>query len=220
MNRTALVLGSVAVLAGTFAAGAFMYRNEESQQAAIPAAGPSPDRLAALERADAQRLGDPAAKVTIVEFFDPACETCAEFAPYMKALVDRHPGKVQIVYRYAPLHPGSDQVSAMLEAARKQDKYFEALEIMFSTQATWASHHAPNPDALWGLLEQGGLDIVKLRTDMVDPAIAAAVAEDVKDGRTLGVKATPEFFVNGKPLPKWGMRQLTELVQAELAANY
>lgn len=218
MNRNVLVVGAVVALIGAFAIGASVYRKEEKAGATAPVV--SPERTAALERADAHRLGAPDARVTIVEFFDPACETCAQFAPYMKSLVDNNPGKVQIVHRFAPLHPGSDQVSAMLEAARRQDRYAEALEIMFSTQKLWASHGQPNLDGLWGLLEEGGIDIVRLRADMNDPAVAAAIAEDVKDAGTLGVKATPEFFVNGKPLPTWGMRQLTELVQSELQASY
>lgn len=220
MNRNVVVVGAAVALIGAFALGARAYQQEEKQEKAAGAAVVSTERTAALERADAQRLGASSAKVTVVEFFDPACETCAQFAPHMKAMVDNQAGKVQIVYRYAPLHPGSDQVCAMLEASRRQDKYWETLNIMFATQTLWASHHQPNLDGLWGLLEEGGIDIVRLRTDMSDPAVAAAIAEDVKDAQALGVKATPEFFVNGKPLPSWGMRQLQELVQSELAANY
>jgi len=36
----------------------------------------------------------------------------------------------------------------------------------------------------------------------------------------LNVKATPEFFVNGKPLPSFGYDQLKSLVEDELAAAY
>ena len=46
------------------------------------------------------------------------------------------------------------------------------------------------------------------------------VQQDLGDARKLNVKATPEFFVNGKPLPTWGWDQLKTLVQEELAANY
>jgi protein-disulfide isomerase len=34
------------------------------------------------------------------------------------------------------------------------------------------------------------------------------------------VTATPEFFVNGKPLPSWGWEQLKSLVESELSAAY
>lgn len=219
MNRNVLVVGAVVALLVGFAVATQAYKSGEQEKAAAPVAA-DPGRAAALERADAVRIGNPDAKVVVVEFFDPACETCAKVSTTVKSLATDSGGKVQIVQRYAPLHPGSDQVCAMLEAAKKQGKYSEALEIMFQTQPLWASHHQPNLDGLWGLLEEGGIDIVRLRTDMNDPAVAAAVAEDQKDALTLGVKATPEFFVNGKPLPTWGMPQLATLVNAEVVARY
>lgn len=216
MNRNFLVMGAVALLVGGFVYGATAYRRNQTEVTAAVVTKES----AALSREGAQRLGAPDARVTIVEFFDPACETCAEFAPRLKAFVDQNPGRVQIVERYAPFHPGSDKVVAILEASRKQDKYWETLDTMFSTQAAWASHAGPNPELLWGFLEKAGLDVERLRVDMNDPAIAALIAQDLKDAKSLGITQTPEFFVNGKPLPTWGLRQLTELVDSELAAKY
>jgi protein-disulfide isomerase len=42
----------------------------------------------------------------------------------------------------------------------------------------------------------------------------------VEDGKTLNVNKTPEFFVNGRPLPSFGYDQLRNLVQEELARAY
>lgn len=218
MNRNILVVGAVVALIVAFGLAARAYRSDSAQATAVQVADAG--RAELLDRAGAQRLGSPSARVTIVEFFDPACETCAQFAPHMKELVTLNPDRVQLIQRYAPLHPGSDKVVAILEAARRQDKYWETLEIMFSQQGAWASHHSPQPELLWGLLEAGGLDVARLRAEMTDPAIAAAIAEDVKDAKALGVTQTPEFFVNGKPLPTWGLRQLDALVASELEASY
>lgn len=225
MNRNALVIGVIVALLAGFGLGAWTWqRNKAAADAAQAAAiarsaSASKAHAEALERDGAARLGPAQASVTIVEFFDPACDTCAEFASTMKGFVDQNPGRVQLVSRYAPFHPGSEKMVAILEAAKRQDKYWQALEIMFTTQRSWADHENPQPDLVWGYLEQGGLDVARLRADMTDPTIAAAVAEDIKDAKALGITQTPEFFVNGKPLPTWGMRQLTELVYAELAAN-
>lgn len=219
MNRNVLVVSAAAVLIGAFVVGAKLYRDTESKAVAAVAAVTTGES-AAIVREGAQRLGSPEARVTIVEFFDPACETCAEFAPQMRAFVERNPGRVQLVERYAPFHPGSDKMVAILEASRAQDKYWETLEIMFSTQKQWADHQHPQPDLVWELLEKGGVDIVALSAGLNDPAIAALIAEDLQDAKALGVTQTPEFFVNGKPLPSWGMRQLKELVASELAAKY
>jgi len=55
-------------------------------------------------------FGPANAPVTIVEFFDPACETCRAFYPIVKDILAQYPSEVRLVIRYAPLHKGSDVV--------------------------------------------------------------------------------------------------------------
>ena len=55
---------------------------------------------------------------------------------------------------------------------------------------------------------------------MQAPDIARIIAQDVEDGRTLNVSKTPDFFVNGRPLPSFGYEQLRALVQEEIAKAY
>ena len=50
--------------------------------------------------------------------------------------------------------------------------------------------------------------------------ILEIVRQDMADAKTLGVRRTPTFFVNGKPLPSFGLPQLQTLVEAEIATNY
>ncbi|MBZ0114555.1 MAG: DsbA family protein [Thermoanaerobaculia bacterium] len=161
-------------------------------------------------------LGSDDAKVYLVEFLDPACEACAAFSPFVKELMAEHPGKIKLVIRYAPFHDGADEVVKILEAARKQGKYWETLDVMFKSQALWASHHEPRPDKLWQYLPMTGLDLAQLRKDMVDPAIAALIVQDMADVEALGVRKTPGFFVNGKPLQTFGYQQLKALVEEEI----
>ena len=56
------------------------------------------------------------------------------------------------------------------------------------------------------------LDHDKLDVDMNQADVTAAIEQDIQDGQTLGVKATPGFFVNGQPLPSFGYAQLRKLV--------
>lgn len=175
---------------------------------------------APLVRDHSQSLGPADAKVVIVEFLDPACEACRDFAPHIKDLLALHTGKIRLVLRYAPFHQGSDTMVKILEAARKQGQYWETLQLMFDTQPHWASHHHPQPDKIWKFLSSAGLNIEKIRSDMNDPSILEILRQDIADVQTLGVRKTPSFFVNGKPLPSFGLSQLKSLVAEEIAANY
>ncbi len=175
---------------------------------------------APLVRDHSQSLGPADAKVVIVEFLDPACEACRDFAPHIKDLLALHTGKIRLVLRYAPFHQGSDTMVKILEAARKQGQYWETLQLMFDTQPHWASHHHPQPDKIWKFLSSAGLNIEKIRSDMNDPSILEILRQDIADVQTLGIRKTPSFFVNGKPLASFGLSQLKSLVAEEIAANY
>jgi protein-disulfide isomerase len=174
----------------------------------------------ALVRDHSPTLGAPDARVHIVEFLDPACETCRAFYPFVKELMAAAPGRIRVIVRYAPFHDGSDQLVKMLEAAKLQGKFWETLEAMFASQPNWAAHHNPQPELVWNHLDGIGLDIEKLKADMASPAVAAAVRQDLDDARALNVTKTPEFFVNGRPMPSFGYEQLQQLVQEELSTAY
>ena len=43
------------------------------------------------------------------------------------------------------------------------------------------------------------------------------IARDLADAKALNVTMTPEYFVNGKPLPQFGFNELKTLVDEALA---
>ena len=91
---------------------------------------------------------------------------------------------------------------------------------MYKTQRYWASHHNPKPQLIWGFLPQVGLDLQKIKNDMNDPEIAKLIKQDLADAKTLNVRKTPGYFVNGKPLPSFGHKQLQKLVESEIKEYY
>ncbi|MDP1606258.1 MAG: thioredoxin domain-containing protein [Rhodocyclaceae bacterium] len=212
MKHKTLLIGTVVLLLLIFVVATLAYKSEKIDQSVQLAAANS----AALVRMHSPTLGRTDAPVVIVEFLDPACETCAALYPLVKGLMAEHPGKIRLVLRYAPFHTGSDKVVAVLEAARLQGKFWPALEALLSTQHHWAPHHTVQVARVWPHLEGLGLNLEQLRADMLAPAIAQVIAQDLADADTLKVSKTPEFFVNGKPLPRFGFDQLKKLVDEAL----
>jgi protein-disulfide isomerase len=218
VKKQALVVGAVLLLALGFAFATGLYQGDRAERVEAAATGPG----ASLAPLGSMSIGPEDARVTVVEFFDPACETCARFHAPVKQLLASYPEQVRLVVRYAPLHHGSEDVVKMLEAARRQNQYWEVLDVMYTTQSRWASHHHPQPDLLWTLLPDAGLnlDMDRLRTDAGGLAIASLVQADIDAGAALGVRKTPTFFVNGRSLPGFGLRQLGAVVAEEVAAKY
>jgi protein-disulfide isomerase len=176
--------------------------------------------LGALHRPHAATIGDPAAKVEIVEFLDPACSTCREFYPLVKALMRDNPGRMRLAIRMVAFHPNSDVAVKALEAAKRQDKFWVVLEHLLKTQPRWVIQHRVDPDALWAELGAMDLDFAKLQQDMASPEVARSLALDTQDSKTLKVTATPEYFVNGRGLPEFGYEPLRRLVADEIARAY
>ncbi len=212
MNKQWIVVGSVVAVVVAFIAGAVVFKGRETQQVSQAAQSNSD----ALVRASSPVFGNPAAKVTIVEFFDPACETCRAFYPLVKTIVNSSFGQVRLVVRHAPLHQGSDTAVKILEAARLQGQYWPAVERALAGQPQWAAHGNARPELIWDLIADLGMDMAKARSDADSPAVAQLLAQDIADMKALKVDRTPGFFVNGTPLRDFGEAQLRALVDQEI----
>jgi protein-disulfide isomerase len=173
-------------------------------------------RLAALASEHAPTVGDPGAKVHIVEFLDPACGTCAMFYPMVKRWMAEVPGEIRLSVRHVPFHDGVEYAVRVLEASRNQDKYWETLEALLATQRQWVDNHVVQPDRVLPAIASVGLDVVQLEADMQSAEVQARMDKDLQDSKVLKVVATPEYFVNGRPLPSFGQEQLANLVREEL----
>ncbi|MGD9868968.1 MAG: DsbA family protein [Hyphomicrobiales bacterium] len=208
MNRRQIVFAVVAVTVALFATATFLYdRNASGPVASVPEY---------LERPHSPAFGPAKAAVTIVEFFDPACESCRAVYPFVKQILRDHPDDVRLVLRYAPFHDVSEEAVRILETARLQGKFAPVLDKLMETQPVWAAHHTPNILAAWTAAGNAGLDIAKAREEMNRPDITAILNRDKADIVTAKVRATPTFFVNGKPLTSLGRQQLLDLVKSEL----
>ena len=177
-----------------------------------------------LVRPDSATLGPADAKVTVVEFYDPECESCAAFAPIVKNILKEYDGKIRLVARYMPLHPNSITAATFTEAAGEQGKYWQAQELLFQKQSEWGQKHgdvAANEPANINVLfekyaRELNLDRAKASAAAAENRYGAKIERDKKDGQALGVRRTPTFFVNGRELARFGEADLRQLIDEEL----
>ena len=192
MTRRSIVLLTTGVTVAAFVLAGFLYKTYEADRQARTATAQSDH----LVRPHAPVIGPVDAPVTIVEFFDPSCETCRAFYPYVKKILADYPKDVRLVLRYAPLHEGSDEAVKILETARLQNKFEAVLEALLASQPAWAIHGAPNLKVAWDAARSVGLDVDRARQDMSKPEIDAVLKQDIEDIKTVKLSKTPTFFVN------------------------
>jgi protein-disulfide isomerase len=215
-SRIRLVAASVAVLLIAIVALSVFYLGEQNESSQSGAEA----RLAALASEQSPTIGNPAAKVHIVEFLDPACETCALFFPMVKQWMNEAPDELRLSVRHVAFHSGSDYAVRILEASRKQDKYWQTLEVLLASQRQWVTNHKVQPDRVLAAIADVGLNVDQLMADMNGMEVLTRIEQDKKDSIFLKVSATPEYFVNGRPLPSFGQQQLLNLVREELQKAY
>ncbi len=211
MNRSKIVI-YISAIAIILFAGASYFWQQQNQQTSVEVASNNP----ALERSYSPSFGPEDAKVTIVEFFDPACEACRAFYPVVKKIMSQYPNDVRLVLRYTTFHKGSDEVVRIIEAAREQNLFKAVLEKILIKQPEWASHGTPDLAKAWEAAQSVGLDIEQAKIDGYKAVIDQRLQQEFADVKTMNVEKTPAFFVNGKGLPSFGAQQLYDLVTSEV----
>ncbi|MEK9529753.1 MAG: thioredoxin domain-containing protein, partial [Gammaproteobacteria bacterium] len=101
MKNKSIVLSVLLVGLAVFAAAVwFQSRSASVVQVELV----QPEIAETLIRSYSPIIGPEEAPVTIVEFFDPACEACRAFHPIVKDILAEHDGDVRVVLRYTPFH--------------------------------------------------------------------------------------------------------------------
>ncbi|MDX3959771.1 thioredoxin domain-containing protein [Aliarcobacter skirrowii] len=215
MQNKKLVLSTLVAVIAFFVGFSFFYKNDSKSTQNI--AVENINEL--LVRDYSYKMGDNSKNISVVEFLDPECESCAIYSTVVKRLYKEHYGDIQIVVKYLDNHKNSRFTIQILEAARVQGKYEEVLDMMFEKHSLWASHYASvdKPELLWQFLKEiSDLDIDKLKEDMKNPKIDEIIKQDREDANALGVRGTPTIFVNGKQLQELSHKALFDLVEKEI----
>jgi len=139
-------------------------------------------------------LGDPKAKVTIVEYADFECPFCQQLRPRLEAFVKIHPGRVKLLFKPFPLpgHPHAEPAAEAAEWARDQGIFWPFSEAMFDHPK------ALDVDSLVSLASQLGKDGEDLRKALADRKYRDRVQVSLLEGRRAGVIGTPTLFLNGR----------------------
>ena len=148
-------------------------------------------------------VGPTLAPVTIVEYADLQCPSCAHMHDFLeKQLLPKYGDKVRIVFKEYPLpmHDWSSLAAIANECAYQisPSTFFDFRTRIFASQS--AINVTNVRDQMLSLGEQAGVDRVKLAACIDSKASLPRVEKGLREGQLLGVSSTPTFFVNGKIL--------------------
>jgi protein-disulfide isomerase len=165
-------------------------------------------------------LGSPTAAVTVEEFADFQCGSCAKTHPVMKEIQSTYGSKIKLIFRNFPLagHDKAFEAATAAEAAGMQGKFWAMQDQLFNNQESWASPSADYKQLWNDYAARIGLDIQRFQADMIGMGAKERVERDRARGLALNVGSTPTIFVNGQSVPfqEVNVSGLRRIIDAEL----
>lgn len=165
-----------------------------------------------ISTADRPWTGVANAPVTIIEFTDFECPSCATMQPVLEVLVKEYGDKVKLVAHSFPLeqHKHAFKAAEAAEAAREQGKYWEYTLILFRSQ------NALEVDKLKEYAAEAGLDRKRFDEALDSGRFTDTVKQELSIGDRVGVESTPSLFINGKRIREKTREALKSAIEAAL----
>jgi protein-disulfide isomerase len=169
-----------------------------------------------LVRPDSHVNGNPQAPVTVVEFGDFQCPACGREQEVVREIRRKYGDQIRWVFRQFPiasLHEYAEAAAVVSECAADQGKFWEAVDKFYDHQADLSD------EALRRYAAELALDPGRLNQCLSSPAVLARVRRDLDDAHAVGVRGTPTFFVNQRPIETPTMAQFSQLIDQALGSR-
>ncbi len=138
-------------------------------------------------------VGKKDAPVTLMEFGEYENEECAKANEIVKQLMEEYDGRIRFQFRHFPLtliHQRSLKASEASVAASQEGKFWEMHNVLFANRRNLGT------TSLKLYSKEAGVKSKKFLEDLVNGMFGWQVQDDIKEGRNMGVKEIPAFFVN------------------------
>jgi protein-disulfide isomerase len=157
--------------------------------------------------------GEANAPVTVVEFTDFECPSCAAMQPVLEEVLKAYGTRVRFVVRNFPLsrHANARKAAEAAGAALAQGKFFEFTALLFKRQ------NALDVPSLKKYATEVGLDRTRFDAALDGGTYVAAVKHDLDDGEVYGIESTPTIFINGVMLGTMSAEGLRAAIDKALA---
>ncbi len=145
-------------------------------------------------------LGASNKEVTLVEYGDFQCPSCAAYFPILKDIKDKYGDDIAFQFRHFPLtqiHPNAMAAHRAAEAASKQNKFWEMHDLLYERQQAWArSNNAAQ--IMEDYATELGLNVDQFKADYQSSGVNSVINADIAAGNSLKIKGTPTFVLNGE----------------------
>ena len=205
-----------AVALATIGAGAVLYRSKRARIAGSPTASGMGNMKPEHVRGEAD------AQVTLEEFADFQCPSCAMTTlQSIRPMENSFGSRLRVIFWHFPLpnHKHGREAALAAEAAGHQGKFWEMHDMLYQKQSEWSNVPDIHP-VFEDYAQELKMDVARFKKDFESSDVAAAVDRQHEQGEKRGVKNTPTLFINGHEFPPpFNPERLHEAIDAAMPAK-
>ncbi|HEY1644782.1 MAG TPA: thioredoxin domain-containing protein [Candidatus Saccharimonadales bacterium] len=148
--------------------------------------------------------------VTLVEYGDYECPYCGEYYSTVKQVVATYNTQITFQFRNFPLtsiHPNAFAGARAAEAAGLMGQFWQMHDLLYQenqiyydsneSNPTWIGQSNPEP-VFEQYAKSLGLNVTKFEQLYASDQVNNLVVADENAGNSLGIDATPTFYLDGK----------------------
>lgn len=167
-------------------------------------------------------IGNPDAKITIMEFSDYQCPYCSRGHYELRNFVKKYPTSFKLIHRNYPLdincnkdlssqlHPFACLYAKMAYCASKMNKFWEVNDYLY------ANGKRHKPVTLYEISAAFSLNLEKMQNCIESSEASQAIQKDIEYAKLLHIRGTPTYVVNGKIYPGYIPRDVLGLPNNEI----
>lgn len=209
------LLGAIVIVAGA----AILYKMQSAPKPIVLSAA------AVLPKSEGYLLGDPNAKITIMEFADFECPQCGNFSAITepdvrKNIIEKGLANMRFYdFPLTDLHPNTLFASLAASCAADQGKFWEMHDLLLAGQSDWEGLAHKNPVPVFeGYVKQIGIDAAKYKQCFESRENITRIQAHQKTGEDLKVNSTPSFVIGGTMYPgNMAYDRIKQIVDMEIA---
>ena len=220
MTRKHWILSAAVLLALAVAGGGAWYLAHDDDDIVTPAAAATSPGYSVTPHD--MTLGNPKAKVVMIEYAAPICPHCAHFNETVMPLLKKNyidSGKMFYVFRVFPLQ-AVDGVAEKLARCMAKDKYFPFMDQLFANQKDWDPEYGVQDvkGAMLAQVAKQGMSEARFNACITDPKPDAAINKVAQDGvDRYHIDHTPTVILNGAVQQDASWEALKPAIDAALA---
>ncbi len=177
-------------------AAALMPQISEAIASARPPSLDDPDSRFTVAADESRFVGASEPEVVVIEFGDFNCSFCKRFHDQtLQPLIDTYGDRVRFAYRDYPILAESSLTAAMAShCAAEQGDFWEYHSLLYDNVGNFSR------DSLIGFAGALNLDTAAFTTCLDEERYRDDVIADYREAEGLGIRGTPAFFINGRPI--------------------